>query len=170
LQTPVEIAARFLYLNKTCYNGLYRVNKKGQFNTPMGSYKNPDVVLEQNIGLCNEALRVANINYWQFDQIKPKEGDFTYFDPPYHPINVTNFTGYTKLDFTEQDQIRLRDFALKLHKAGVKVMLSNSSAQLIRQLYNDRPFIIRSVHAPRYINCKPNERNNVEELLITTYG
>lgn len=170
LQDPIAIAARFLYLNKTCYNGLYRVNKKGFFNVPMGSYKNPDVVNEQNLKLCSEALKIAEVHYHQFDQIKPKEGDFVYFDPPYHPVNGTSFTGYTKLDFAEQDQIRLRDFALKLHKAGAKVMLSNSSAQLIRQLYSDKPFTVRSVHAPRYINCKPSERNNVEELLITTYG
>lgn len=170
LQDPVEIAARFLYLNKTCYNGLYRVNKKGHFNVPIGSYKNPDVVNEANIRLCHDALTIANINYWQFDQIKPKAGDFVYFDPPYHPINGTNFTGYTRLDFAEQDQTRLRDFALDLHKQGVKVMLSNSSAALIRKLYSGKPFTVRSVHAPRYINCKPNERNNVEELLITTYG
>lgn len=170
LQDPIAIAARFLYLNKTCYNGLYRVNKKGHFNVPIGSYKNPDVVNEANIKLCHDALLSADIHYHQFDQIKPNAGDFVYFDPPYHPINGSNFTGYTKLDFTEQDQIRLRDFALELHKQGVMVMLSNSSADLIRKLYKGKPFTIRSVHAPRYINCKPNERNNVEELLITTYG
>jgi DNA adenine methylase len=170
LQDPIKIAARFLYLNKTCYNGLYRVNRKGEFNTPMGSYKNPDVVQEKNLKLCQTALQIANINYWQFDQITPKEGDFVYFDPPYHPISDTSFTSYTKLDFAEPDQVRLRDFALALHKRGVKVMLSNSNAKLIRTLYKDKPFIIRSVHAPRNINCKPSERNNVEELLITTYG
>jgi DNA adenine methylase len=170
LQDPVAIAARFLYLNKTCYNGLYRVNKKGQFNTPMGSYKNPEVVQEQNLRLCHAALKVADVNYWQFDQIKPQPGDFVYFDPPYHPINGTNFTGYTKLDFTETDQTRLRDFAVALSKQGVNIMLSNSSAPLIRKLYKGKPFTIRSVHAPRYINCKPSERNNVEEFLITTYG
>lgn len=170
LQDPIAIAARFLYLNKTCYNGLYRVNKQGFFNVPMGSYKNPDVVNAPNLRLCAEALKISTITLQQFDQIKPSAGDFVYFDPPYHPINSTSFTGYTKLDFTEQDQIRLRDFALSLHKQGVYVMLSNSSASLIRKLYSNKPFTIRSVHAPRYINCKPNERNNVEELLITTYG
>lgn len=169
LQDPVAIAARFLYLNKTCYNGLYRVNKKGFFNVPMGSYKNPDVVQESNLKLCHDALQIAQINYWQFDQIKPKPNDFVYFDPPYHPVNGDNFTGYTKLDFTEQDQIRLRDFALELSKQGVKVMLSNSSARLTRKIYSGKSFIVRTVHAPRNINCKPNERNNVEELLITTY-
>lgn len=170
LQDPIAISARFLYLNKTCYNGLYRVNKKGYFNVPMGSYKNPDVVNEQNLKLCAEALKKAEIKLHQFDQIKPKSGDFVYFDPPYHPLNGSNFTGYTKLDFTEQDQIRLRDFALSLHKQGVKVMLSNSSASLIEKLYKDKPFTIHRVHAPRYINCKPSERSNVEEFLITTYG
>jgi DNA adenine methylase len=170
LQDPIKVVSRFLYLNKTCYNGLYRVNKKGRFNTPMGRYKNPDIVPENNIKLCTTALQEAEVNYWQFDQIEPQEGDFVYFDPPYHPLNSTSFTDYTKLDFTETDQERLRDFALALHKKGVKVMLSNSSADLIRKLYKGKAFTIRSVHAPRNINCKPSERNNVEELLITTYG
>jgi len=170
LQDPIALAARMLYLNKTCYNGLYRVNKKGEFNVPMGSYKNPEVVQEENLRLCAEALQIADIEYRQFDEIEPKEGDFVYFDPPYHPISRTaSFTSYTKLDFNEHDQERLRDFALELHEKGVKVMLSNSSADLIRQLYKDKPFNTQSVHAPRAINCKPNERNNIEELLITTY-
>lgn len=167
---PIMTGARFLYLNKTCYNGLYRVNQRGHFNVPIGSYKNPDVVNEENLRLCHKALQIAEINYKQYHQIEPKAGDFVYFDPPYHPINTTNFTGYTKLDFTEKDQIELRDFALSLHKQGVKVMLSNSNAELIKNLYKGKPFKIQSVQAPRFINCKPNERNNVEELLITTYA
>ena len=169
LREPLAVAARLLYLNKTCYNGLYRVNKNGNFNVPMGRYKNPDIVSKQNLTHCANALQVAQIEVQQFDQIMPKAGDFVYFDPPYYPINGKNFTDYNNITFTEQDQIRLRDFAVKLHDNGVMVMLSNSSATLIRNLYSGKPFTVRSVYAPRFINCKPNERNNVEELLITTY-
>jgi len=168
LKDPIAISARFLYLNKTCYNGLYRVNKKGYFNVPIGSYRNPDIVNKKNLRLCSKAFKIADINLHQFDKINPKSGDFVYFDPPYHPIK-NNFTSYTKLDFSEQDQIRLRDFALELHKKGVMVMISNSAAEVIKKIYSEYPFTIRSISAPRYINCKPDERKNVEELIITTY-
>lgn len=166
---PVEIAARFLYLNKTCYNGLYRVNKKGKFNVPIGSYKNPNIVAQDNIWACHAALQKANAHFRSFDKISPSKGDFVYFDPPYHPTDDTNFTSYTRLNFTEHDQVRLRDFALELHKHGVKVMLSNSNAKLINELYKSKPFHLHIVHAPRFVNCKPNGRSNVEEVLITTY-
>lgn len=169
LQDPIEIAARFIYLNKTCYNGLYRVNKKGHFNVPMGTYKNPRIVSRDNILACHAALQKATISYMPFDKIKPVEGDFVYFDPPYHPTDETSFTSYTKLDFSEHDQVRLRDFALELHKRGVKVMLSNSNSRFIADLYKSKPFRLNIVHAPRFVNCKPNGRSNVEEVLITTY-
>ncbi len=169
LQGPVKIAARFLYLNRTCYNGLYRVNKKGEFNVPMGSYKNPNITQEDNIRACSSALQIATIEYRSFDKITPQSGDFVYFDPPYHPTDENNFTSYTSQDFTEKDQVSLRDFALYLHRQGVKVMLSNSNAKFINGLYKAKPFHVRIVHAPRLVNCKPNGRNNVEEVLITTY-
>ncbi len=169
LQTPVDIAARFIYLNKTGYNGLYRVNSKGEFNVPVGRYKNPGIVQETNIWACHEALKVADIQYHEFDTITPHTGDFVYFDPPYHPKDETSFTKYSKLDFTEQDQVRLRDFVVKLHKKGVKVMLSNSDALFIKDLYKSNMFKIATVQAPRFVNCKPNKRNAVDEVLITNY-
>jgi DNA adenine methylase len=169
LQNPVELAARFLYLNKTCYNGLYRENKKGEFNVPIGSYKNPNVVQADNIRACSTALQNATIRYGAFESIEPKSGDFVYFDPPYHPTDDTSFTSYTSHNFTEKDQVKLRDFALELHRKGVQVMLSNSNTKFITNLYKDKPFRINFVNAPRYVNCKPNGRNDVEEVLITTY-
>jgi DNA adenine methylase len=170
LQDPIKIAARFLYLNKTCYNGLYRVNKKGEFNVPVGRYKNPNIIQEENLLLCNRALQKTTIEYKEFNSINPKLNDFVYCDPPYHPVNGNSFTTYTKYDFIDDDQIKLRDFALSLHEKGVKVMLSNSNTKFIRNLYKNEVFTVKIVNAPRFINCKPGGRDNVEEVLITTYG
>ena len=170
LQDPIDVAARFLYLNKTCYNGLYRVNKKGEFNVPIGSYANPEIVQRENINLCSAALQKATIEFREFDTIKPAAGDFVYFDPPYHPVNATSFTKYTKLEFGETEQGRLRDFALQLHKQGVNVMLSNSDTPLIRSLYKGAVWHLATVQAPRNVNCKPEGRGAVDELVITNYS
>lgn len=169
LSEPIEITARFIYLNKTCYNGLYRVNKSGQFNVPFGRYTEPNIIQESNILACNKVLQSATIEYKQFDKITPQNNDFVYFDPPYHPTDENSFTTYTKSNFTETDQVRLRDFALKLHKKGVKIMLSNSNTKFIKDLYSIKPFNVKVVNAPRFVNCKSDKRNAVEELLITSY-
>ena len=168
LEDPIDIAGRFIYLNKTCYNGLYRVNKAGEFNVPWGRYANPDIVSEDNIMACSKALAKARVEYREFDTIQPVAGDFVYCDPPYHL--ATSTTKYTKVDFSEKDQERLRDFALQLHKRGVLVMLSNSDTPLIRGLYAGATWHIAEVQAPRMINCKPEGRGNVGELLITNYA
>lgn len=168
-QDPIEIAARFIYLNKTCYNGLWRVNKKGHFNVPMGSYKRPRIVHEKNILLCHEALKFAKIEVRDFETIQPKQYDFVYFDPPYHPRDDFSFKSYTQLDFTEKDQERLMKFSKKLIKSGVRVMLSNSNMRYINTLYQKPPFKIDIVSAPRLINCKPEGRDSVEEVIITSY-
>src|ERR1700722_2990428 len=104
LEDSIEIAARMIYLNKTCFNGLWRVNKKGEFNVPMGSYTNPGILQEENIRACQAALQNATIEYKDYHRINPKAGDFCYFDPPYHPRNETSFTAYAKNDFSEKDQ------------------------------------------------------------------
>ncbi len=175
LQFPLDVAARFIYLNKTCYNGLYRVNSKGEFNVPMGSYKTTNAIVQtDNILACSRALQGVNIRNYQFEEIdnhqtSPKPQDFIYFDPPYHPTDELSFTKYAKLDFTEGDQENLRDFALKLSKKGVHIMISNSDTKFIRELYHKKPFKINSVSAPRFVNCKANKRGNVGEILITNY-
>lgn len=166
---PIEVAARFLYLNKTCYNGLYRVNKSGKFNVPIGNYKNPNIIQEDNIRACHNLLEKATILYRDYKTIQPKAGDFVYFDPPYHPTDDLSFKEYTKENFSEQDQHDLRDFALKLTKAGVYVMLSNSKTKFIEDLYKNKAFTQHAVQAPRFVNCKPNARGMVDELLITNY-
>ena len=168
---PVEVAARFIYLNRTCFNGLYRVNKSGKFNVPLGDYKNPNIVQEENIRACHKLLQNTTITYHEYDKIDPmpQAGDLAYFDPPYHPTTDDSFTAYTKENFTEQDQSNLKDFALRLHKAGVYVMLSNSKTKFIADLYSDKSFHLHTVQAPRMVNCKPNQRGAVDEFIITNY-
>ncbi len=167
LTDPIEVAARLIYLNKTCYNGLWRVNRKGEFNVPMGSYKNPTIVQEKNLAACHDALQKTVVKYLSYKDITPGQGDFVYFDPPYHPTTETSFTKYHKGDFCESDQNELAALYRSLAHSGIKVMLSNSNTPFIRKLY--RGFNIRTVFAPRFVNCKPNKRNAVEEVLITNY-
>ncbi|PPD57404.1 DNA adenine methylase [Dehalogenimonas etheniformans] len=170
LKDAVDTAARFIYLNKTCYNGLYRVNKKGEFNVPRGRYANPDVVNKENILAASQALKKAELRYREFDKITPKSGDLVYFDPPYHPTDTASFTQYTKLDFSEKDQQRLANFALELHRQGVYVMLSNSDTPYIRNLYNNTAWNLSVVSAPRLVNCKAEGRVAVKELLVRNYA
>ncbi len=161
-------SARFIYLLKTCFNGLYRVNKNNEFNTPIGSYKNPNICDKSNIMAVHEALQGIDIKYQDFTKIQPQKGDFVYFDPPYHPTTQDSFVKYVSNGFTEKDQTRLKDFALKLSKAGVSVMISNSDADFINDIYK-KDFNIHKVQAPRIVNCKAGKRQSVYETLITNY-
>ena len=170
LQEPVDVAARMIYLNKTCFNGLWRVNRKGEFNVPMGRYANPAINAAENLRLCSAALQGVSIDHRDYRHIAPDASDFVYFDPPYHPVSETaSFTSYAKLDFTKQDQLELRDFCLALHERGVKVMVSNSNTPYINELYQHHIFKTSIVHAPRMVNSKASARNAVEEVLITNY-
>ena len=164
-ETVVARAARFIYLNKTCYNGLYRVNRSGQFNVPMGSYKNPTICDAENLWAASKALTGASIRIVDFADIAPGDRDFVYADPPYHGT----FSNYDAGGFNDEDHVRLRDAAIRWHEAGASVLLSNANTELIQNLYDRPPFKIRSVSAPRNINSKANGREAVEELLIMTY-
>lgn len=168
ISDPIENSARFIYLMKTCYNGLYRVNKNNQFNTPIGSYKNPTVCDEENLKNVSKVLKYADVKYQDFTKITPKKGDFVYFDPPYHPTSQDSFVKYVSNGFSEKDQIRLRDFALELNKKGVNVMLSNSDADFVSDIYK-KNFNIIKISAPRVVNCKADKRKSVYETLITNY-
>jgi DNA adenine methylase len=174
-QDPVEMAARFIYLNKTCFNGLWRVNKSGKFNVPMGDYAKPKIVDEENLMACNRALQKATITCHDYREIdpRPQKGDFCYIDSPYQPTADDSFTAYTKENFTEKNQSELRDFVVELHRAGVLLMLSNSKTKHIKNLYSekglDKFFRFHTVQAPRTVNCKPNNRGAVDEYLITNY-
>ncbi|MFA6034025.1 MAG: DNA adenine methylase [Myxococcota bacterium] len=167
-KTDAEVAAWMIYLNKTAYNGLYRVNRSNIFNVPFGSYKNPAICDENNLLACSEALQDTEILHEDFSKVltRVRKGDFVYFDPPYVPLSATSmFTGYTAEGFGPEEQLRLRDVALELKRRGVKVLLSNSAAGLVRQIYSDN-FEIEEVLASRHINCKAEGRSKITELIM----
>lgn len=171
--SPIERAARFIYLNKAGFNGLWRVNSKGQNNVPYGAHKKVNVPVKA-IRLDHNYLATNDIKILQGDYrdavADAKENDFVYFDPPYIPVNQTaDFTGYTKNDFGLAQQEGLRDLALKLAHRGVKVMLSNSDVPLIDELYADSQFRIHHVQARRSVNSNGGKRGKVGEVIITTY-
>lgn len=171
--TDVEKAARIIYLNKTCYNGLYRVNNAGEFNSPFGNYKNPNIVNAPvlravNFYFNNAAIYFSSTDYAETLYSIPK-GTFVYLDPPYDPISSTsNFTGYSKGGFTQADQIRLRKCCDDLNNRGIKFMLSNSSTKFIRDQYS--AYKITTVHAKRAINSVASKRGEVEEIVVRNYG
>lgn len=172
--SAVQIAAKFIYLNRTCFNGLYRVNSKGEFNVPFGSYNNPLICDEDNLIKISKALKNVKIFNEDYKKVseKAQKGDFIYFDPPYYPVNRTsNFTGYTAEGFFEKEQTELRDIFVKLHKRGCFVMLSNSDTSFINQLYSslDNKIKIHKIEANRNINSKASGRGKIKEVLITNY-
>jgi len=168
--TNIEKAARLIYLNKTCFNGLYRENSKGAFNVPIGKYKNPKICNPALLRSVSAALQNAQINVRPFEDILEHASscdDFVYFDPPYHPLSPTsNFTAYSRYSFSQDDQIRLKYVFAELAERGVKVMLSNSDCKFIRELYRD--FKINSIIAPRLINSDARKRGKITEVLITS--
>ena len=167
LDDRIEIAARFIYLNKTCYNGLWRVNSKGEFNVPMGSYKNPTICQPEVLRACHAALQGVDIRMRDFHKLDAGAGDFVYFDPPYRPLHSSSFTRYAKDDFGENEQVALRDLCLALHGKGALFMLSNSDTS--STLYQNPVFKVETVKAPRFVNSKSDQRGAVDELLIANF-
>jgi DNA adenine methylase len=198
--SAVRRASRLIYLNKSCFNGLYRVNSKGEFNTPMGRYKNPKIVDETNLRACSKGLQKAQIITGSFlevekdaisevsyGQLPGRENpsavlpsnisasvakitsfDFVYFDPPYAPLNATsNFTGYSRNGFDQDMHLCLRNLCSRLDARGIRFMVSNSSAPLILDLYQD--YKIEFVYATRAINSKGHKRGKIPEVIITNY-
>lgn len=163
---PVEAAARFLYLNKTCFNGLYRENSKGQFNVPMGRYKNPKICDPNAIYAASEALTRVGMFCQDFaETVKTAgAGDLVFFDPPYHLGNSFN---YKAGGFSPEDQIRLRDLAIELRDRGVKVMLANSDCEHVRELYKE--FKIVETRRPGNISSAPKKRGPIPELLMLSW-
>lgn len=170
--SDIEKAARIIYLNKTCYNGLFRVNQSGQFNSPYGKYKNPNIV--------NKPVVLAMANYFQNNNItllngdykmalkKLRKGAFVYFDPPYMPISSSSsFTGYTENGFDKKQQIELKEECDRLNSRGIKFLLSNSDHPFIRDLYKDYEII--TVRAKRSINSNSNKRGEINEVLVRNY-
>lgn len=168
--TPVARAARILYLNRTCFNGLYRVNQKGGFNVPIGSYKNPKIYEPDRLDAASSALQTAQIHVESYLSVekRAKKGDFIYFDPPYDPLTKTaNFTSYTTSGFGDADQEELAELFARLDEKGCLVLLSNSYTPFMRRLY--KKFTLRKVSARRAINSKASARGAITELLVSNY-
>jgi len=166
----VEKASRLIYLNRCCYNGLYRVNSNGQFNVPFGKYKKPNFCNEENLLTVSKTLENVKIVNGSFEICLDyaEKGDFIYFDPPYHPISKTSsFTSYTKENFGKNSQQMLFNFFKKLDERGCKLMLSNSYNEYIQNLYKDYKII--TLGARRAINCNAEKRGNINVLLILNY-
>ena len=174
---PVDRAAHFIYLNKTCFNGLYRVNRQGKFNTPMGSYKNPTICDEDNLRACSEVLATARIHREDFGLCAKRlgQGDFVYFDPPYLPASKTaRFTGYTRGSFGMDEHKRLVDVIRRADAAGAMVLLSSSDSPETRKLYEglfkglfDGGVLMTSVQARRNINRDTSKRGTVGEIIVS---
>lgn len=168
LRPPLERACRFIYLNKTCFNGMWRVNSKGQFNTSKGTKSKPPLIDEDNLRLCSQLLKSSEIYYQSYNYIEPIRNDFVYLDPPYIPLTESsNFTSYTMENFNMTNQIELANFCKDLHQKGVYFMLSNSYNAKTFELYHD--FKIDTVSARRNINGDGTKRGEIKELLITNY-
>lgn len=168
----VERAARTIFLNRTCYNGLYRLNNRGQFNAPFGHYKNPLIVDPENMREASRALQSAELRRGDFTGAAElaRRGDFVYFDPPYVPVSATaSFTAYTGQGFAEAEQRRLAAVFLALAERGCYVMLSNSYTELARALYAGQP-VHESIMASRKINCDGRKRGEIEELIVCSYA
>ena len=170
--TKIERASRIIYLNKTCYNGLYRVNNAGEFNSPFGRYKNPNIVNEPVIKAVSKYLNSSQIQISSCDYaliLKDAPTDsFVYLDPPYHPISEgSSFTGYVQGGWNEGEQLRLRDVCNRLSERGIKFLLSNSASDFIREIYSD--YNIHIVQAKRSVNSNPSGRGQVDEFLIRNY-
>lgn len=171
--SPVEKASRFLYLNKTCYNGLFRVNASGAFNAPFGSYKNPNIVNEPVLRAVSAYFNAARITFFSrdFQQVLEElpRGAFVYLDPPYDPVSQTaSFTGYSKGGFGREEQLRLKECCDSLNRRGIRFLLSNSATPFIRELYSS--YEITLVDARRAINSVGDRRGAIQEVLVKNYG
>ncbi|MDZ8227930.1 DNA adenine methylase [Nostoc sp. ChiVER01] len=171
--TDIEKAARLIYLNKTCFNGLYRVNSQGKFNVPLGRYTNPNICSEFLLKAASEALSHASIKQANFTEVlnyATSSDDFVFFDPPYHPISDTSyFTAYSQNCFSKKDQELLRDTCAELASRGVKVMVCNSDSEFINKIYTDINFETYKIQAARSINSNVKNRGMICELLITSF-
>ena len=171
--SDVEKASRLLYLNKTCYNGLFRVNASGAFNSPYGHYRRPNIVNEQTIRGVSRYFNSCDITFFSGDFAavleQVPEGGFVYLDPPYDPVSDTaSFTGYNRGGFGREEQVRLKECCDALTARGVKFLLSNSATPFIRELYGS--YRVSIVQARRAVNSVASRRGAIEEVLVRNYG
>jgi len=170
--TDVERASRIIYLNKTCFNGLYRVNQAGEFNAPFGKYKTPNIVNEPTLRAVHQYLNAHDIELLNTDYAtvlqRASKNSFVYLDPPYYPLTPSaNFTGYVQGGWDEQDQIRLRQTCDELHQRGIKFLQSNSASDFIKEQYGH--YTVSLVKAIRSINSNGEKRGEIDEVLIRNY-
>jgi len=163
-----------IFLNKTCFNGLYRVNSKGKFNVPLGRYTNPNIVNRENLLTVSRILQSSNLEFFcrDFEQSLHdiKKGDFVYFDPPYQPVsNTANFTSYTNKSFTADDLERLANLAEKLDSMGCKVLLSNSKSKIVENSFSSSKWKIKEIRVNRAINSNSKKRTGHYEILVKNY-
>ncbi|MCV0412966.1 DNA adenine methylase [Nitrosarchaeum sp.] len=173
-RNEVEKTSRLIFLNRTCFNGLYRVNSKGKFNVPLGKYTNPNIVNEENLRVVSNILQTNRISIKcrDFESVlrDAKKGDLVYFDPPYQPVSSTaNFTSYTTKDFTYDDLTRLSELCLKLDSKECHVLLSNSDSKEVSDIFAKKPWKITRIEANRSINSNSKKRTGHFELLIKNY-
>ena len=173
-KSQIEKVSRLLFLNKTCFNGLYRVNSKGKFNVPLGRYTNPNIVNRENLTTVSKFLQSdkIKISCRDFESIlnDAKKGDFVYFDPPYQPVSDTaNFTSYTHRDFTEDDLQRLADLANQLNSKGSHVLLSNSNTKIVKKIFSSKKWKVKEIAVNRAINSNSQKRTGHKEVLIKNY-
>ncbi len=171
--SKVEKASRLIYLNKTCFNGLFRVNSLGEFNAPFGHYRTPNIVNEPVLRAVNKYFNSSTISFFNEDFSETLrrvgKGSFVYLDPPYDPVSDTaNFTGYNRGGFDKREQVRLKECCDELTRRNIKFLLSNSATQFIKELYSE--YDITIVSAKRAINSDATKRGAVEEVLIKNYG
>jgi DNA adenine methylase len=173
-RSQIEKTSRLIFLNRTCFNGLYRVNSKGKFNVPLGKYTNPNIVNEDNLRSVSNILQSSRVDIKcrDFEAIlsDAKKDDLVYFDPPYQPVSDTaNFTGYTNKDFTYDDLARLAELCMKLNSKGCRVLLSNSNSKEVTDMFSTKPWKINKIKANRSINSNSKKRTGHFELLIKNY-
>jgi len=173
-RSQIEKTSRLLFLNRTCFNGLYRVNRKGKFNVPLGKYTNPNIVNEENLRSVSNILQASRVSIEcrDFEAVlrTAKKGDLVYFDPPYQPVSETaNFTSYTNKNFSYDDLNRLVDLCKNLDEKGCKVLLSNSDSKEVSDLFSKKPWHVNRIQANRSINSNSKKRTGHFELLIKNY-
>ncbi|MCV0431064.1 DNA adenine methylase [Nitrosopumilus sp.] len=173
-RSQIEKTSRLLFLNRTCFNGLYRVNSKGKFNVPLGKYSNPNIVNEDNLRSVSHILQSSKVSIKcrDFEAVlrDAKKGDLVYFDPPYQPVSDTaNFTSYTNKDFTYDDLSRLAELCIDLNSKGCKVLLSNSNSKEVAEMFSSKPWKVNKIRANRSINSNSKKRTGHFELLIRNY-
>jgi DNA adenine methylase len=169
--TGIKRCAVFIYMNKTCFNGLYRVNSKGEFNVPCGKYKNPEIFNEESILLASKLLKGVKIKCCDYELIKNKvrKNDFVYLDPCYDPLKKTSFANYTPRRFSDEDNDRLASFVWSLKKKGARILFSNNITKNVKRLYPKKDFDRIIVYCSRSINCNSQGRGLISEFLIKNY-